>query len=463
MSSDRDRRSRGPTAAERFSVAILVLLLVGAGSAFGWPGDASQEYRLGGEYGLWVTNSVGRVRVAWLTTDAKPGFLNVFRDGELIHQATTELSQGHHSSFERPSDGPLVLEYGGLGDPTDQHRTVIHLESEIPPAPSVVTGVDSLFVVGDVHGEFERTVRLLHAAGLVDRSGHWTGSGAHLVFTGDLFDRGDDVLRTLWYLYHLEREAAGAGGAVHVLLGNHETMVMTSDLRYVSPKESLIAFLHQTEYPRLFDLRSSILGRWLASKGGMLRVDDVLLAHGGVAPAWAGYSVGAFNDSLRAFLSEDLFYYWADTTVVVVTDSAVAARIPARRVIVMDSAAFERRSEFFFSEDNVFWFRGYVGSDTFGPALQDVLDRHGATVHVVGHSTVAPIQERYGGRLIAVDLQEAASEMLLMVRDGDRWRRYRYTTDGLAGRLPRGSAATPVVDPVYADTPSVGGGGGREG
>ena len=41
---------------------------------------------------------------------------------------------------------------------------------------------------------------------------------------GDQLDRGDNELRILYFLERLQKEALEAGGALHVLNGNHETM-----------------------------------------------------------------------------------------------------------------------------------------------------------------------------------------------------------------------------------------------
>ena len=161
-----------------------------------------------------------------------------------------------------------------------------------------------------------------------------------------------------------------------MVLGNHETMIFTEDLRYVSVKEQFIARLHGISYTDLFDIRHSVLGRWLAGRPGVMKVNDVLLAHGGVAPGSSPRSVEAVNDSIRTFMSEDLFYRWADTTVALVTDSATAERIGDQyaEVIVMDPAAVARRTGIFFDETGILWFRGYVESDTLESALDGVLD-----------------------------------------------------------------------------------------
>jgi len=37
-------------------------------------------------------------------------------------------------------------------------------------------------------------------------------------------DRGDDEKSCVDWLFHLKKQAAAAGGAVHVLIGNHEVL-----------------------------------------------------------------------------------------------------------------------------------------------------------------------------------------------------------------------------------------------
>jgi hypothetical protein len=86
-----------------------------------------------------------------------------------------------------------------------------------------------------------------------------------------------------------------------------------------------------------------------------MKVNEILLAHGGVMPGSSPRSVEAENDSMRTYMSEDLFYLWADTTMTVVTDS-VAAELVADRyatVVVMDSLAFVRRSDLIFDEEGI--------------------------------------------------------------------------------------------------------------
>ena len=409
------------------TVTLVTLSLLGPLSG------AGQQLRLDGEYGLRVTDSGGELSVGWLTSVAERGVLEVLSDGRSLYRVETPLGQAHFATFPRPSGDAVLLRYGALAT-GDLHGTVIYLREDVPRPSAVLSGVDSLFVVGDVHGEYDRLLALLGNAGLVDAEGGWLGGRRHVVFLGDIFDRGPDVRRTFWFLYELERQARAAGGGAHVVLGNHETMIFTQDLRYVSPKEQLIARLHGTSYSALFDIRHSVLGRWLVDRPGLMQVNEVLLAHGGVAPGSSPRSVEAVNDSMRTFMSEDLFYLWADSTMAIAPDSATAEQLADQytRVIVMDGGAVARRTRIFFDENGILWFRGYVESNRLGSALDRVLDEFGAEIHVVAHTPLASIEARYDGRLLAVDLERPATEMLLLEwdADGGRYRRWRISLDG---------------------------------
>ena len=408
------------------STALVTLALLGAIPAAGAQVLLDGEFE--GEYGLRVTFIGGELGVGWITSRAEEGVLEVFSEGRSVYRIETPPAQGHFAAFPRPGGDSVLLRYGVLGA-EDLHATVLYLREDVPRPSAVLTGVDSLYVVGDVHGEYDRVLGLLGNAGLIDTEGQWVGGRSHIVFLGDIFDRGVDVTRTLWFLYELEHQARAAGGGSHVVLGNHEAMVFTNDLRYVSEKERQIAGLHGTSYQGLFDIRQSLLGRWLVERPGLMKVDGALLAHGGVAQGPSPRSVEAVNDSMWTYMSEDLFPNWFDSTWQVVTDSAIAEQVADQyaQVIVMDSVGFARRSRLLFEPESIFWFRGYVQSDELTSMLDGVLDEFGADIHVVAHTPVRTVEARYDGKLLAVDLELPATEMLLLVRGTgvggyDRWR-----------------------------------------
>src|SRR5215213_2284997 len=94
-----------------------------------------------------------------------------------------------------------------------------------------------IVAVGDLHGDYQAWIEIASRAGLIDRRSRWAGGSAVLVQTGDITDRGPDSLKIIRHLMRLQGQARRAGGRVVVLVGNHEAMNMTGDLRYTHPGE----------------------------------------------------------------------------------------------------------------------------------------------------------------------------------------------------------------------------------
>ncbi len=390
----------------------------------GSPPPAGQEgWHVEGEYGLYVAFADPGLEVRWLTDEERPGLVRAIVDGRVVAEQKTEPGTEHAARL-RVRAPEITLEYGeaipdGAGGAAALHRTRIWMEPL--PAEVDLTGHDSVFVFGDVHGEFDRVLWLLRLADLIDTELRWTGGGAAVAFLGDLFDRGEDVTRLLWFIHGLEREAQAAGGRVITLLGNHEAMVLTGDLRYLAPKEAMIADRHGMSYETMFDPERSILGRWIAAKPGLVRLDDLLLAHGGVSPAYLDYTLEEYQDTLATFIAEPLFTRWRDE----------AFLLEFARETRLDSAQIYRRYDFFFGSESVLWYRDLVLSDTLGGHLDAVLERFGARTHIVGHTPVRTIRESYGGKLIAADLLDPALEMLLLARRPEGgWDRFALPVDG---------------------------------
>src|SRR4051812_18225065 len=84
--------------------------------------------------------------------------------------------------------------------------------------------VERIVAIGDLHGDVSALRAALRLAGAIDEAGKWIGGKLVVVQTGDQLDRGDDEPQILDLFQRLRIEAAAAGGAVHVLNGNHEVM-----------------------------------------------------------------------------------------------------------------------------------------------------------------------------------------------------------------------------------------------
>jgi hypothetical protein len=381
--------------------AALLVAAFGCGAtppASTLPGESLE--RLAGEHGLWVEERNGRVHVAWITADGGPGSLEVVdAAGNVVHRASSRRGPSHRVSFPSGGRERLTLRYGGTGI-ADRHETSVRLGSPAR-APFELPAPDTLFVIGDTHGLYDRTVAVLQSGGVIDHGRAWSAGRAHFVVLGDIFDRGADVHALLWMFHRLEGEAQAAGGALHLVLGNHELLAMTDRQDYVAEKELRVAALHGTAYPELFDTRRSVLGRWLATRPGVIRVGEMVLAHGGLAHPYAEWSLEALNDSLHLFMTEPMFHYLSG-------DRGV-------EVPLMEPATAQRRLDLFYGPDSPLWHREYVQSDTAGSQLAGMLARHGARWHAVAHTPVPRILTRYDGALIAVQPHLTASELLRVV------------------------------------------------
>ena len=98
-------------------------------------------------------------------------------------------------------------------------------------------GVERIVAIGDIHGDYDNYIEVLKNAGVINRRGRWSAGKTHVVQVGDIPDRGPDTLRIISHLQKLEKQASKAGGRLHLLIGNHEHMNITGDLRYVHPGE----------------------------------------------------------------------------------------------------------------------------------------------------------------------------------------------------------------------------------
>jgi len=179
------------------------------------------------------------------------------------------------------------------------------------PAPA------RLVAIGDVHGDLAATREALRIAGAIDASDRWIGGDLVVVQTGDQLDRGDDERAILDLLDRLRGEAAAAGGALHVLNGNHELMNVAGDLRYVTAA----GFLDFQDVPGL-DLagaqaqnvpaqaRARFMAfapggpyaRRLADRNVVQIVGDTVFVHGGVLPEHVRYGLDRMNREVQAWL-----------------------------------------------------------------------------------------------------------------------------------------------------------------
>lgn len=189
--------------------------------------------------------------------------------------------------------------------------------TEIAPLPHRLPAAPRIVAIGDLHGDLDAARRALRLAGAMDANEHWIGGALVLVQTGDILDRGDGEQAILDLLARLADEARAAGGAVHVLLGNHETMNAIGDFRYVTPggladfadvdglalDDPAVARLPTAYRPRVAAfMPGGPYARRLARSNAVVMVGDTVFVHGGVLPEWADYGIDRMNHELRCWL-----------------------------------------------------------------------------------------------------------------------------------------------------------------
>ena len=287
-----------------------------------------------------------------------------------------------------------------------------------------------IVAVGDLHGDFKAWQDIARAAGISNARGHWTGGKTVLVQLGDVTDREPDSLKIIKNLQQLQREAGRAGGKVFVVLGNHEAMNLLGDNRYTTAGEyaafadsqsatrrdrvyeanraQLEAF-YQKQDPRLTPAQvraawmaehplgwvehklawspNGELGQWATRNPAILKIGNILFAHGGISAEYARQPIDAVNKRVAAAMASA-----DDSPTSVLTDPL-----------------------------GPLWYRGLVASDpearaaraAIQPAiaplgidqeLDAVLSAYGAKRLVIGHTpSLSGIQITSGGRLARID------------------------------------------------------------
>ena len=198
--------------------------------------------------------------------------------------------------------------------------------SEAAPAPAAAAGCKlaaiphriampkRLVAIGDLHGDLAAARAALRTAGAIDERDRWIGGALVVVQTGDVLDRGDDEQAILDLLARLEGEARAAGGALIMLLGNHELMNGAGDFRYVTTAgisdfddvpgldTSKYAAVPERARKRIAALApGGPYAKRLATHNVIAIVGDTIFSHAGVIGDWVT-QVDAVNQSSRCWL-----------------------------------------------------------------------------------------------------------------------------------------------------------------
>lgn len=282
------------------------------------------------------------------------------------------------------------------------------------------TGVERVVAIGDLHGDYGQYIKVMQSAGLLNKSGKWSGGKTHLVQTGDITDRGADSRKIIDHLVKLAKQAKRKGGYVHLLIGNHEAMNVIGDLRYVSEGEfnafttrnsqrlQNLQWERQLEWMRTNTLTFEELdldvyrreweqqvplgwvehrmgwaltgeyGGWVKDNPVAIQVNDTIFLHGGISAEYCKFSLQSLTEQVM---------------------EAMENYDPSITTIVNDDLG-------------PLWYRGLAleeEEDIFSQTLDNILDRYGAKRIVVGHTpTGGVVWPRFDQRVVVNDTGIAA-------------------------------------------------------
>jgi hypothetical protein len=275
-------------------------------------------------------------------------------------------------------------------------------------SPFMFTDINRIFVLGDIHGGYESLVGLLQNHNIIDKELNWTWGDGHLVFLGDIFDRGEKVTECFWLIYKLEKQAHVHGGAVHLIIGNHELLILTGELSYVSAKYTYMTRYIELSYSSFYTDMAEF-GKWLRTKNAVIKIDDKLFIHGGISPdvLATGMSIFSINNCLWDYFSGNI-------------DSTNRERIK----ILLDPVK------------GIFWYRGYFFEEEDYPVITEeeidqTLKLYNVSKIIVGHTNVSEIKPLYNNKIYATDIPyyNTGYEIQgLLIRKNEYYRAFRNGT-----------------------------------
>ncbi len=185
------------------------------------------------------------------------------------------------------------------------------------------------------------------------------------------------VTELLWHLFGLEKQALKAGGMVHLLLGNHETMIFSQDIRYINEKYSRVSEISGIPYFNLYS-EESVLGQWLRNQPVILSINDIMFVHAGVSIEMVRRKLDI--EQINRIFSKMLIKKEAET-----------ADIAADLTFLVD-------------ENGPFWYRGFFTDQTYCETKMDSIFHFYDKNHlVVGHTSNNEIISLFNNKVFGID------------------------------------------------------------
>lgn len=256
--------------------------------------------------------------------------------------------------------------------------------------------VEKVMVIGDVHGEFHVMLKLLLNNNVIDNDLNWIWGNGHLVFTGDIFDRGDYVTECLWFIYKLEQQADKSGGKVHFLIGTHELLKFTKFNGYLSAKYNYL-FTKRNKLYADYYTEKYLLGKWLRSKNTIVTINSNLFVHAGISPSF--FQLKLTVDSLNKI----------------------------SRKFFIKPHKFNRNAgvKIIMGKKGPYWYRGFNidekgNTDVTQEFIDSICEFYNINRIIYAHTEVNSIKPSFKGKIINIDIPFEEIEIVpqaLLIRD----------------------------------------------
>ena len=253
--------------------------------------------------------------------------------------------------------------------------------------PHAYNEVSKVLAIGDLHGEYDSFAKLLINNSVIDDGMNWCWGKGHMVICGDVFDRGQKVTECLWLIYKLQQQARQTGGAVHLILGNHEIIHLLKMGRgELATKYTVLFYNADLDYASFFGPEFK-LGRWLRTRPLAVKIGENLYIHGGVPPECVKneLSIEKMNACASTVLNDEKFRPEG-----------------ADRLTRLAFTCTEYRGYFDRGGD---YYRELEGK------MDEILTFYGVRHIVVGHTTVEKVSTLKGGTVVAIDVPFGADQV----------------------------------------------------
>jgi hypothetical protein len=254
----------------------------------------------------------------------------------------------------------------------------------------IYPAVDELYVIGDIHGDFNAFINVLKNAHLINDDYHWCGGKAHVVQVGDILDRKirdveysdeDSEFKIISLILKLQLESYIDGGGFHPIIGNHELLNILGIFDYVSIM-GMTHFKSKKDRERYFKIGSDFCKYLSCAWNPIIKIGDFIFCHGGLS----------LNISQKYGI-EDINFIMRD---------ALFGN-PKH----LNTKYF---NELFLDQESILWNRVYSTNvskkreSELYPILDKTLKNYNAKYLVIGHTPQDNgISLRYNGKVICVD------------------------------------------------------------